>query len=159
MHRWIFNQKQLYKNKEDRLHRFLKDKCQQQKESSHSLYMQEFVFVRVIRSNYYALTRLYYYIKKEELVVIKTLLPGNKYLIEREIENYRNMDHPFIPRYYGTIEGESNKSFVIEFINGHPLSDISKMKMKMKDEEKLIIIFDLLCIFSYLKLKKYIYRD
>lgn len=121
--------------------------------------MQEFVFVRVIRSNYCALTRLYYYIKKEELVVIKTLLPGNKYLIEREIENYRNMDHPFIPRYYGTIEGESNKSFVIEFINGHPLSDISKKKMKMKDEEKLIIIFDLLCIFSYLKLKKYIYRD
>ncbi|KAK8871640.1 hypothetical protein M9Y10_007377 [Tritrichomonas musculus] len=29
----------------------------------------------------------------------------------------------------------------------------------MKDEEKIAIIFDLLCIFSYLKSKEYIYRD
>ncbi|KAK8834388.1 hypothetical protein M9Y10_019120 [Tritrichomonas musculus] len=143
---------------EDRLHYFIINEEKRSKENTFS--NDEFIFLSRIGSSFSSVIRLAYYIEKEELVAVKTLQSGITYSMDREIENYRNMDHPFIPRYYGTIEeGESNKSLVIEFINGHPLSDISKMKMKMKDEEKLIIIFDLLCIFSYLKLKKYIYRD
>ena len=141
------------KNSENRLHRFEAINGKQPQEKSFS--KDEFIFLRDILSTPSALIQLYYYIEEEVLVVIKKSNQRDNKLIEREINNYRNMNHPFVPRFYGTIQDGSNKSLVIEYINGQPLSQISKMK----DEEKIAIIFDLLCIFSYLKSKEYIYRD
>ena len=147
--------KSYFKKREDRLHNFLINNNEEQ--PRYDYLKNEFILLRVINSTGTALTQLFYYIEKEELVVFKTPNQRDDKLIEREIDNYRNMNHPFVPRFYGTIQERSNKSLIIEFINGQPLSQIAQMKMK--DEEKLIIIFDLLCIFSYLKSKEYIYRD
>ena len=95
------------KNNEDRLHRFEVRNGKQPQEKSFS--KDKFIFLRDILSTPSALIQLYYYIEKEVLVVIKTSNQRDNKLIEREINNYRNMNHPFVPRFYGTIQDGSNK--------------------------------------------------
>lgn len=114
---------------------------------------EEFICLRNIYSNRSKLITLSYYIAEGELVVIKgESIEDKKSNIDREIENYRNLNHPLIPRYYGTIQEGSSKSIVIEFINGHTLTNIKEFKLQ--DEEKLNIIYFLLTIFRYFEVER-----
>ncbi|KAK8881484.1 hypothetical protein M9Y10_004220 [Tritrichomonas musculus] len=144
------------KNNEECKSRFTIYNRKQQEEKTYS--KDEFICFRNIYSNRSKLITLSYYIAEEELVVIKgESIEDKKSNIDREIENYRNLNHPLIPRYYWTIQEGPSKSIVIEFINVHTLTNIKEFKLQ--DEEKLNIIYFLLTIFRYLKSKEYIYRD
>lgn len=97
-----------------------------------------------------------YHIEKEELfVMLKAKNDNDTKLVERQINNYRRINLPHIPKYYGTIVGEN--CLIIDFINGQTLDNIAKMHLDFND--KLTIIFQLLIIFKYLHENEFVYRD
>ena len=57
-----------------------------------------------------------------------------------------------IPKYYGSFANNDYYYIIIEFINGNPIE-------KVKQYEKIKVIFELIMIISYLHKNKLIYRD
>ncbi|KAK8871784.1 hypothetical protein M9Y10_007525 [Tritrichomonas musculus] len=101
---------------------------------------------------------LIYHIKREKLFVIKIPNSNNseyKKLFEREIENYKKIRHPLLPKFYGRVKDKGY--VVIEFINGITLKNINKLNLTFEDITK--IIFQLLMIFKYFNDRGFIYRD
>lgn len=104
---------------------------------------------------------LAYHVEKEELLAIKKKKNGigneneNDNLKKREIENYKEISHPFVPKFYGTIK-ESN-DLVIEFINGNTLDNIKSLHLDEK--VKINFILELILVFEYLQSKNFVYRD
>ena len=87
--------------------------------------------------------------------MIKQNYNSNETIVDRKIDNLKNIHHPYIPTFYGIIKSHEQISIVIEFINGLILTDIQNLD----NDQKLTIIFDLCFIFLYLKENNYIYRD
>lgn len=101
---------------------------------------------------------LIYHVKRGELYVLKTAYGSDieiPTLQEREYENYKNIRHPLLPKFYGRVKDTSD--LVIEFINGQSLLNINKMKLTYSD--KLTIIFELMLIIHYFHENELIYRD
>ena len=99
--------------------------------------------------------KLLYHIEDEQLIVEKSIYNEIDKLKSREIGNYKKINHPLTPIYYGQIEG--GKSFLIEFINGKTLTDLHKYNLSLK--QKLLILIQILYVFQYLHQKQLIYRD
>ena len=102
---------------------------------------------------------LYYYIEYEKLVVIKkynSIDPEIEKLLNREIRNYKEIRHPFIPKFYGTIKYDNKDYPVIEFINGKTLSDYN---FDFNETEMYEIILQMLLVINYLHINHFIYRD
>ena len=101
---------------------------------------------------------LIYHIKKEELLVIKK--PHycdfeSPKLMQRELNNYLQIKHPLIPKFYGKIK---NKDFiVIEYINGKTLSKIDMSQFTLDDI--FYIILGLMIVIHYFQNLNMIYRD
>ncbi|KAK8840052.1 hypothetical protein M9Y10_030985 [Tritrichomonas musculus] len=119
--------------------------------------IKEFINLRQIDASFSSKVELYYHFESEQLFAIKTYFPFNEKLLEREIGVYNDISHPLIPKYYGIIEGINQTSIIIEYINGQTLQNIKDIKLN--EEQKIMAIFDLLCIFLYLHEKNYVYRD
>ena len=101
---------------------------------------------------------LIYNVLKEGLFVIKKPFGmENNYskLQKQEFYNYSNIYHPLLPKLYG--QTENKKYAIIEFINGKTLLEVTKIKLNEND--KIYVIFQLMLIFKYLHENDFIYRD
>ena len=118
----------------------------------------EYIELRRLGMGSSFMTFLVYYIKHEELFVVKKPLNLNDEipkLSERELNNYLHINHPFLPKFIGTIKG--TKFIMIEFINGQ---NLLKLKEFDFDERiKLTIIFELMLTIQFLHSKHFIFRD
>lgn len=117
----------------------------------------EYVELRIIGFGSSFICSLIYHIKQGQLYAIKKPYKQDEApkLIEREKNNYCNISHPFLCKFYGVTENEN--FIVIEFIKGETLNNIKKMKLEFKDI--LNIIFELMLIFQYFYDNQMIYRD
>ncbi|KAK8837500.1 hypothetical protein M9Y10_036497 [Tritrichomonas musculus] len=118
----------------------------------------DYLELRIIGKGSLFTSLLVYHITRGELYVIKK--PNHQdieipKLIYRETTNYKKMNHPFVPRFYGIVK-DSNY-IVIEFIKGKTLDDDYIKKMTIN--QKLTIIFEIMVIIKFLHDNKFIYRD
>ena len=90
------------------------------------------------------------------VIKIPTIFNYSK-LIEREIDNYQNLNYPLLPKMYGTIKCTDCKCLIIEFLDGSTLVNIKKFHFN--EDEKITIIFQLMLIINYLHKNQFIYRD
>lgn len=116
----------------------------------------EFICLRTLGLGSSFIANLIYHIKEEEIFVLKKpriKTDENQKLIERELENYSVLYHPFLPKIYGKIN--QLNYVVIEFINGTNL-----LKMKSIDIDVSIrFIFELIVVVKDLHEKGKILRD
>ncbi|KAK8854389.1 hypothetical protein M9Y10_016951 [Tritrichomonas musculus] len=119
---------------------------------------KEYVELRCIGSSSLFRVILIYSFKYEALYAIKKPnLNDDEHpkLNQREIKNYLELNYPFFPKFYET-DGNFN-SIIVEFINGHTLSDIQQLKLD--ENNKITIIFELVLAINHLHEKKFVYRD
>ena len=118
---------------------------------------EDFIKLRYLGIGSSFISELVYHIEKEKLFVIKKITfndEGDK-LPNRELNNYRKIKHPFIPKYYGITS--KNKFLVIEYIFGETLSNFDLTKINEND--KINIIFELMAVIHYLHQNQFVYRD
>ena len=121
------------------------------------IFEDEFIELRLNGNGSVFSAVLVYHIELEELFIVKrpnilsTEIPK---LIQREIDNYSKIRHPFMPKFIG--KGENNKYIVIEFINGKTLLNIND---KFSFDEKITIIFEIMIIVEFLHRNHFIFRD
>ncbi|KAK8898261.1 hypothetical protein M9Y10_000539 [Tritrichomonas musculus] len=99
---------------------------------------------------------LVYLIEKQEIIAIKKkngFSNEHEKLVFREIENYKQINHPLLPNFYGIVKKGNYTLF--EFINGSILFNIPTIEI----EVIISIIFELIIIFDYLHAQGFIYRD
>ncbi|KAK8867178.1 hypothetical protein M9Y10_010154 [Tritrichomonas musculus] len=100
-----------------------------------------------------------YSFEREEVYLVKKVNNPNiddfPNLMSREYQNYLEISHPFIPKFYGRVE-ETN-SLVIEYIKGKQLCKIRELGLTFQD--KLKIVFELMIVIEYLHQKNFVYRD
>lgn len=101
----------------------------------------EYVNLSIIHHGGSSIINLIYYIKTEDIFSLKELFDyeGKKYLFERERQNYLQLRHPFLLKFYGTAQINDHKGLLIEYINGHSLNQIKKMKLSNKYKLKLFL--------------------
>ena len=122
---------------------------------SEELNEDEYIELRIIGFGAVFKAILLYNFEKEELFCYKTANTFDNEtpkLLKRELDNYSIINHPFLPKFYGTI----NKYPVIEFINGQ---EINNLKMQLEISDKITIIFELMIVLKYLHDKEFIFRD
>lgn len=117
---------------------------------------KDFIYLRDLDIGYSNI-KLIYHIKDEKLLILKTKRECDFNLFQSEYENYLNVSHPFLLKFYGTVEYNSKKWLILDYINGFTINDFLKLSLNFK--EKIKIIFELMIIIEYLHNKKYIYRD
>ncbi len=102
---------------------------------------------------------LVYLIQKEMICLMKTFskTEEEKKLFEREHNNYLNIKHPLLPRYFGTAHYLSCNCLIIEYLEGKMLCEIDFSRKSLKATMK--IIFEMMIIVAYLHCNGYIYRD
>ncbi|KAK8872041.1 hypothetical protein M9Y10_007799 [Tritrichomonas musculus] len=137
-----------------------KDRFSNQKQDSDkiTIYRKDFVVLRNIGFGSLFKVDLIYHLEKGELMAIKTQNGFDKNIqkyIKRETENYSILNHPLLPKFYNSPEGENY--LVMEFINGLTLDKIDQIQLN--DNEVVTIIFELIVIVEYLHSKIMIYRD
>lgn len=101
----------------------------------------DFVVLRNIGSGSFSLVRLVYHLGRDELMAIKTPNGFDKNIqkrFKRERENYLKLNHPLLPKFYNSPEGENY--LVLEFINGLTLDKIDQIQLN--DNEVVTIIFE-----------------
>lgn len=100
----------------------------------------EFIPLRIIGiSSSSSKTELCYHIKNEKIVAIKTYVNEITKLEQREINNYKFLNYPLIPTFYGQINRRN--SIVIDFIEGQQLNNENKNNLRL--EERIIITFQI----------------
>lgn len=119
----------------------------------------EYIILTPLNSGSSSNISLVYMIQTENLLVLKTpfMTSEMKKISEREKNNYLNINQPFMPHLYGTTEIDSQECLLIEYIQGEALTKINEMKLN--NDEKLVVIVDLLIILNYLHQNQFIYRD
>ena len=133
-------------------------------EQKYNINIDDFIEIRSLGGGSSAHAFLNYNLTYEKFFAIKKFdMQNEKFekdrLSEREIKNYQEINHPFIPKFYGTIENKPNEphSIVIDYIEGQNLQHIKKLKLN--DELKLKIIFQIMIVIEYLQNLGFAYRD
>ena len=119
----------------------------------------DFIEIRSFNCN-----KLLYSIQHSQLFFMKTFdiknssnrEEENKYF-EREQNCYEKIqiDHPYQLKYFGSIENDSKKSLILDFINGSTL----KCTKNLSFIEKISIILEIMISIEVLHLEGFIYRD
>ena len=106
------------------------------------------------KKNFYAIKAVSKLFPEKQKILIKYLLEERKVLLQ--------LDHPFIVKLVRTFKTNENIFFLLEFINGKPLSHYLQNRkvdqLKNKKETQFYISF-LLVILNYLNSKNIIHRD
>lgn len=113
-----------------------------------SFQKDEFIKLTKLGSGSASIVELWYHIKEGKLYAIKIQRDKQVYLIQRELNNYRNTCYPLFPKFYGTIKDNNDTFIVIEYISGRSLEKISEFHFTF--EQKVSILCQLLFIFDYL---------
>lgn len=142
------------KTYEDRREKFKRRAGLQNKTITFNKY--DLVYLRNIASSGSAVCDLYYHIDEEQLFAVKTNYTLNDKLIKREMKIYENLNHPFIPIFYGVMKVQEINSLVIEFINGQTLKNIEKLNLNEDDKIEIIIN---LCLIFIIYTKRIIFTE
>ncbi len=106
------------------------------------------------KKNFYAIKAVSKILSEKQKILIKYFLEERKVLLQ--------LDHPFIVKLVRTFKNNENIFFLLEFINGKPLSHYLQNRkieqLKNKTETQFYISF-LLVILNYLNSKNIIHRD
>lgn len=78
-------------------------------------------------------------------------------LIERERENYLNLQFPLFVKYYGYFLIEEKKCLLLEFVQGQTLNEIDLSILSLS--AKVCIVFELMLSVHFIHSKNYICRD
>ena len=70
-----------------------------------------------------------------------------KKLYEREHDNYLNIHHPFLPRYFGTTVYQSYRCLIIEYLEGKTLDKIDFNELSKENFIK--ILFEIMLVIEY----------
>ena len=101
---------------------------------------------------------LIYHIDKGRLFALKQFIRGDvTKSFNRENNFYKNTEHPFIPNFYGEATIDGYQSIIIEYIRGINLRQIQKIKLSEQDKFK--IIFQLMTLIEFFQFHNYIHRD
>lgn len=85
---------------------------------------------------------LAYEIEEEKLYAIKFFnFADDKELLDREINNYKKIHHPFLPTYYGTANIWDNQRLIIDFIDGITLSRMNELDISNHQKIRIILKF------------------
>ena len=118
----------------------------------------EYIVIGQLGNTASSRVELIYQIETGHLYAIKNI---NSYdneaskLIKREYENYLNINHPFIPKFYGF--QKKDNCLIIQYIHGKTLNKVELTTLTKKD--KVTIILQIMLIIKYLHDKKFVYRD
>ncbi|KAK8892400.1 hypothetical protein M9Y10_029626 [Tritrichomonas musculus] len=118
----------------------------------------EYIELRIIGKGSISQSVLIYHIKRGELYALKKAYSKDfeiPKLVQREVSNYKKIKHPFLPKFYGTVQ---DKGYIItEYIKGETLLKVKNIKLSY--DEKATILFELMMIIKYFHDNKLIYRD
>lgn len=96
--------------------------------------------------------------KKKKLYALKHIHNHDcLHLIQRELDNYSKVHHPFLLRTFGNKINQNQNCLILEYVEGFTLDIIKEMNLKMN--ERIKIIFQMMIILQYLHHNNYIYRD
>lgn len=117
----------------------------------------DFIELRTIGSGSTSVVYLFYHIESEQLYAVKIHRNKDEKLFNREMKNLENIQHPFLPQFYGTIKDKWETFFVMEYIHGQTLENIKNHHLSIC--EKLRIIIEIIYIIKFLHENNLIYRD
>ena len=146
-----------YQNSQNR-HEKINEKFVEYEEKNSNFENKSYIELRNIGHGSGGIVKLIYHISKEEIFALKMPNAESQHLNERERSNYLNIRHPFIVPYIGYIKFANNpKYLLLEYVEGETLDkyDLSLLN----DQEKFIIILELLLSIHYLHSHNYIHRD
>ena len=155
--RYLIKKSYLRKNKY-RIEYFIENIEEESNRKPEEISEKEYAELRIVGTGSSSNCVLIYHIKRGELYVIKKIKPNDcehPKLFSREVDNYKKLSHPLLPKYYGRVEGKGY--IVIEYINGKTLEHINEIGLTIDD--KINIIFELLMIFYYFHEEGMVYRD
>ncbi|KAK8850178.1 hypothetical protein M9Y10_018301 [Tritrichomonas musculus] len=147
-----------YQNSRNSHNKYLNEKFIEYEEKNSNFVNKSYIELRNIGQGSGGIVKLIYHISKEEIFALKIPYYESQNLIERERRNYLNIRYPFIVQYIGYIKFTNYpKYLLLEYVEGKTLDkyDLSHLN----DQEKYIIILELLLSIHYLHSHNYIYRD
>ena len=146
-----------HQNSRNKHDNYLNDKLNEYKEE-HSKYVNKnYIKLREIGQGSGDRVELIFHISKEEVFALK--IPYiETHLDKRERRNYLSIRYRFIVPYIGYIKfADKPKYLLLEYIEGETLDKYNLSHLN--EQEKYIIILELLPTIHYLHSNKYIYRD
>lgn len=121
----------------------------------------EFISLRLIGIGSIFAVDLVYHISTENIFALKKpniITNETTKLINREKDNYKNINHPLFPKFICSFVDDEKDNLIIEYINGKTLDCIEEIKFNNEDE-KIIILFQLIMAVKYIHSKNLILRD
>lgn len=118
----------------------------------------DFLFLTTIGSGSGGSVKLIYYLKEEKIFALKLAhIEETGKLDKREYDNYLKIQHPFLPKIYGTVNYCSQECIVFEYIEGNPLYKIKELSLRLS--HKKIIILEIMFVIKRIHENNMIYRD
>lgn len=120
--------------------------------------ISDFLFLTTIGSGSGGSVKLIYYLKEEKIFALKLAhIEETGKLDKREYDNYLKIQHPFLPKIYGTVNYCSQECIVFEYIEGNPLYKIKELSLRLS--HKKIIILEIMFVIKRIHENNMIYRD
>ncbi|KAK8847117.1 hypothetical protein M9Y10_019697 [Tritrichomonas musculus] len=150
-----------YQNSRNKHEKYLNEDFVEYKEERKTIVNKSYIKLRDLGKGSGGMVELIYHIPKEEIFALKMPNAESQHLNERERRNYLNIRYPFIVPYIGYIKfANKPKYLLLEYIEGETLNKYDEDKLSsLNNEEKYIIILELLLTIHYLHSHKYVYRD
>ena len=103
---------------------------------------------------------LIYHIELSKINALKIFCNSRKEkdnvkLFERELFNYKNLNHPYFPQFYGILKEKKDKGLIVEYIEGETLGKIKEINIFTSVQ----MIIKILKIIEYIHNNNFIYRD
>ncbi|KAK8880547.1 hypothetical protein M9Y10_003227 [Tritrichomonas musculus] len=147
-----------YQNSRNKHDKYLNEKFVEHQEKRRNFENKSYIELRVLGRGSGGMVKLIYYISKEEVYALKLPHGNCDKLNKRERNNFLNIRYPYIVPYIGYIEFPYHpKYLLLEYVEGETLDKYNLANLN--EQEKYIIIFELLLTIQYLHSQHYICRD
>ena len=147
-----------YQNSRNKHDKYLNEKFVEHQEKRRNFVNKSYIELRELGRGSGGMVKLIYYISKEEVYALKLPHGNCDKLNKRERNNFLNIRYPYIVPYIGYIEFPYHpKYLLLEYVEGETLDKYNLANLN--EQEKYIIIFELLLTIQYLHSQHYICRD
>lgn len=145
-----------YKNSKVNHYKFSKEEFKEHQEKVDPR-NKSFVELRYLGKGSAGSVSLIYYFPKQMVFALKAANDCQYELIERERENYLNLQFPLFVKYYGYFLIDEKKCLLLEFVQGQTLNEIDLSILSLST--KVFIVFELMLSVHFIHSKNYICRD